>query len=67
MSYLNTTELQVNAEHPKEEIKTVVIEYNQHYKQCFFAFNEQNCKLEIISTSSPNFDHSQRLLIDLFS
>ena len=65
-SSLKSIELQVNAEHPKEEIKAVVIEYNQRYKQCFFEFNEQNGKLKIISTSSRQFDHSQRLLVDLF-
>ena len=63
---LKNTEIQVNAEHPKEEIKAVVIEYNQRYKQCFFEFNEQIGKLKIISTSSRQFDQSQRLLVDLF-
>ena len=59
-------EIEVNAEHPKKEIKSVVVEYNQRYKQCFFVFNEQNGKLKIISSSSRQFEQAKRLLADMF-
>ena len=65
-SSVKVAEMEVNAEHPREEIKSVVVEYNQRYKQCFFVFNEQTGKLKIISNSSRQFEQAKRLLVDMF-
>ena len=65
-SSVKSIEIEANAEHSKEEIKSVVIEYNQRYKQCFFAFNEQNGRMKIISTSSRQFEQAKKLLVDKF-
>ena len=65
-SSVKSIEIEVNAEHSKEEIKSVVVEYNQRYKQCFFVFNEQNGRMKIISTSSRQFEQAKKLLVDMF-
>ena len=66
VSSVKSTEIEVNAELPREEIKSVVVEYNQRYKRCFFVFNEHNSKLKIISTSVRQYEQAQKLLADMF-
>ena len=65
-SSVKSAEIQINAEHSKVEVNSVVVEYNQRYKQCFFAFNDQNGKLKIISSSSRQFEQAKKLLTEMF-
>ena len=63
---LKNTSIAVQAEHPREEVRTLVANYNQRYNQCHFLFNEQNSTVNIVSASSRQFEQAKKFLTDIF-
>lgn len=63
---LKNTSIAVQADHPREEVRTLVANYNQRYNQCHFLFNEQNSTVNIVSASSRQFEQAKKFLTDKF-
>ena len=68
MQTLQTTNIHIQVEYPREEVRSIVASYNQRYKQCHFSFNEHNSTIKIISASSRHmqFQQAKKFLMDIF-
>ena len=66
MQTLKTTDIQIQAGYPQEEVRSMVTRCNLQYNQCHFSFNELNSTLKIVSASSLQFKQAKKFLTDKF-
>ena len=66
MHTLQTTNIHIQAEYPREEVRSIVAIYNQRYNQCHFSFNKHNSTIKIVSASYRQFRQAKQFLMDKF-